>query len=444
MSKKLNPNPIEEIYKCSILNGNGAVPGGVPKCILVFYGSNELIPKKETSLTQLYNAYIENGSNSKLFENIFSKMELKNIATYNIKVHIIDFKIYSDDTIDVVKRKIMMAAKTLLERGYGSESEFAEYAYDEMYLFSKTPITFDSNDVYHQMTELAEQGKDDEKKIKESEFLKKYLMGYSNDSGEPIDPNSVKDVFATLKKLNADALFKDVSIGQSIPANAYVNPFFFKRSEIENSKIKSKMNHLELLLNTRNIVHNTLFACFARDVLQVETEHVADVEREEALIRTYYPLLYTEGIKSLSELKSESSNIKLDERTEELLNSAEFKMNINQIRLFYDIFDQSSKPKIKSEEAGIIGVDLELLPESDFNFPLELLFKLFHATEQCQLVKYNPPFQDAILRMYTKNQTKGGKKIPYLLIQYQSDSNKIYDFRYFINVYIKQIKYELL
>ena len=375
MSK--NSNLIEEIYKCSILNGNGAVPGGVPKCILVFYGSNELIPNKETSLTQLYNAYIENGSNSKLFENIFSKMELKNIATYNIQVYIIDFKIYSDDTIDVVKRKIMMAikeTKTLLERGSGSESEFADYAYDEMYLFSKTPIAFDSNDVYHKMTEFAEQGKDNEKKIKGSDFLKNYLMGYSSSTGEPIDPNSVKDVFATLKKLNADALFKDVAIGQSIPANAYVNPFFFKRGERENSKIKSKMNHLELLLNTRNIVHNTLFACFARDVLKMELEHVADAAEEEALIKTYYPLLYTEGIKSLSDLESESSKIKLDERTAELLNSAEFKMNINQIRLFYDIFEQSSKPKMKSEEAGIIGVDLELLPESDFNFPLEFLF----------------------------------------------------------------------
>jgi hypothetical protein len=161
-------------------------------------------------------------------------------------------------------------------------------------------------------------------------------------------------------------------------------------------------------------------------VLQAQAEAETEVQAE-ALIKTYYPLLYAEGIKSLSELESESSKIKLDERTAELLNSAEFKMNINQIRLFYDIFEQSSKPKLKNEEAGIIGVDLELLPESDFNFPLELLFKLFHATEQCQLVKYNPPFQDAILRMYTKNQTKGGKKIPYLLIQYQSDSNKIYD-----------------
>lgn len=223
------------------MNGNSAVPGGVPKCILVFYGSNELIiSKKETSLTQLYNEYIENGSNSKLFENIFSKMELKNIATYNIPVHIIDFKIYSDDTIDVVKRKIMMAIKSLLERGTDSESELADYAYDEMYLFSKTPIIFDSNEIYHKMTELAEQGEQGEKQGKDSEFLKNYLMGYSNDGGEPIDPNGVKDVFTTLKKLNASALFKDVSIGQSIPASAYVNPFFFKTSEREISKNKIK------------------------------------------------------------------------------------------------------------------------------------------------------------------------------------------------------------
>ncbi len=34
--------------------------------------------------------------------------------------------------------------------------------------------------------------------------------------------------------------------GQSIPANAYVNPFFFKNSERENSKIKSKMNNVPL------------------------------------------------------------------------------------------------------------------------------------------------------------------------------------------------------
>ena len=39
MSSKINP--IEEIYKCSILRRHESVAGGVPKCIFVFYGEPE-------------------------------------------------------------------------------------------------------------------------------------------------------------------------------------------------------------------------------------------------------------------------------------------------------------------------------------------------------------------------------------------------------------------
>ena len=83
MSASKKQNPIEEIYKCSILRRHESVAGGVPKCIFVFYGEPETelaSPTSEMSsevLTRLYNAYIEDGSNSKLFEDIFSKMELK-------------------------------------------------------------------------------------------------------------------------------------------------------------------------------------------------------------------------------------------------------------------------------------------------------------------------------------------------------------------------------
>ena len=34
-------NPIEEIYKCSILTRRKGVDGGVPKCIFVFYGASD-------------------------------------------------------------------------------------------------------------------------------------------------------------------------------------------------------------------------------------------------------------------------------------------------------------------------------------------------------------------------------------------------------------------
>lgn len=446
-------NPIEEIYKCSILNRHEGVLGGLPKCIFVFYGVGigvDLDVETSSSmssedLTRLYNDYIENGTNSKLFENIFSKMELKNIATYGIQVYMINFKIYSDDCIDVIKRKIMLAIKSVTGGG-GGESQLQlppDYAYDEMYLFSKTPVTFDSNEVYHKMIEQSfinnEREHDDDKNA-ELDFLKTYLIGYSSE-GQPIGVDS-ENILSRLKSLNAKNMFQDVPIGQSIPPNAYVNPFFFGMeknergaSAMELSKIKSKMNSLELLLDTKNIVHNTIFVCFARDVMGGNGDANRS-EYEEIILKMYYPLLHSNGIQNLNQLESESTKIKLSEKTDQLIESKEFKTNIKQIQLFYDIFEQSTKPKLKSEETGIIEIDLELLPESNFNFPLELLFKLFHATEQCQLIKYNPQFQEAILRMYTKNHTKNGKKIPYFIIQHQNESNKVYD------VYMKNRKKE--
>ena len=104
-------NPIEEIYKCSILKEGDN--GGVPKCLYVFYGSVKGVDSPPTSkqLTHLYQEYIDNGSNSEVFENVFSKIELKNISRYKIKIRFVNFKIYSDDTIDVVKRKIMETSR---------------------------------------------------------------------------------------------------------------------------------------------------------------------------------------------------------------------------------------------------------------------------------------------------------------------------------------------
>jgi hypothetical protein len=416
-------NPIEEIYKCSILKRRDGVAGGVPTHIFVFYGtggSHEDTGSFTSSqissedLTRLYNAYIEDGSNSKMFENIFSKMELKNIATYDIQVHMIPFKIYSDDSVDIIKRKIMLAIRSV--------SQLTDYTYDEMYLFSKTPTTFDSNEVYHKMMEFEKYEDKDE-----LEFLKTYLIKYSSSMGEA-QPSTAEDILTTLNKFNGKNMFKDVPIGQNIHSDMFVNPFFMSRIEnMQLSKIKSKAHPLELLLHTKNIVHNTLFACFARDVMDIGMESKFGENEYAIILKAYFPLLYSEGIQSLTHLESESTKIKLREKTNELIDSKEFQTNMKQIQLFYDIFEQSTKPKIKSEEAGIIEINIELLPDSEFNFPLELLFKLFHATEQCQVIRYNPQFQDAILRMYTKNHTKTGKKIPYFILQNESESNKVYD-----------------
>ena len=423
-------NPIEEIYKCSILKEGDN--GGVPKCLYVFYGSVKGLDSPPTSkqLTHLYQEYNDNGSNSEVFENVFSKMELKNISRYKIKIRFVNFKIYSDDTIDVVKRKIMLAIKE-----DGDESDLA-YTYDELYLFSKTPVLFDSNDVYQELSDAGNGNTGDEQQVVlKSSDLKDYLMGYSSSTSVGGEIINVKDVFTTLKKLNAQKLFKDVPIGQSIPLSAYVNPFFIETVSVDPLAVNTKKHQpnvnamsgsAKLLLEMKNIIHNTLFACFASDVLKIKKRKLADGGDDDSIVlKTYYPQLYLKGIKNAREL--EDAVIQLRDETQQRITSPEFQLNMKQINLFYDIFEESKKPKLKMEDSGITSIDIELLPDQKFNFPLELLFKLFHATKQCQLIKYNPPHQDSIFRMYTQDSTKDGKKIPYLFIQYQSETNKIFD-----------------
>ncbi len=96
-------NPIEEIYKCSILIAGGGDGGdgngGIPKSVYVFYGhlkghqmKDDALPTSK-QLTQLYRQYHDDGSNSEAFKNVFSKVELKNISKYKIKIHFVNFKI---------------------------------------------------------------------------------------------------------------------------------------------------------------------------------------------------------------------------------------------------------------------------------------------------------------------------------------------------------------
>ena len=69
-----------------------------------------------------------------------------------------------------------------------------------------------------------------------------------------------ENILSSLKALNAREMFKDVPIGQSIPSNAYVNPFFFVfeegiNTEMDISKIKS---NAEFTLYNPNSLYNNL------------------------------------------------------------------------------------------------------------------------------------------------------------------------------------------
>ena len=90
---------MSDIYKVCELNDSNNISK-----ITVFYGNTDL---------DIQTLFLENPSNS-IFENVFSKSELDNISTNNIPVEFTSLSIYSDDTIQNIKKKLLVLTLILL------------------------------------------------------------------------------------------------------------------------------------------------------------------------------------------------------------------------------------------------------------------------------------------------------------------------------------------
>jgi hypothetical protein len=54
-------------------------------------------------------------------------------------------------------------------------------------------------------------------------------------------------------------------------------------------------------------------------------------------------------------------------------------------------------------------------PEFQIKIPIDVIFKLIHATQEFPLIKFNPETrQENIYRLYTEQLTADGRKIPFL------------------------------
>ena len=94
---------MSDIFKVSILNRIN----GMDK-IYVFYGSKKLHDgASEVSPTE----YFKMEPNSEPFENVFTREELESIVENSIDVVFVNISIRLDDSIEEIKRKIIMILK---------------------------------------------------------------------------------------------------------------------------------------------------------------------------------------------------------------------------------------------------------------------------------------------------------------------------------------------
>ena len=69
----------------------------------------------------------------------------------------------------------------------------------------------------------------------------------------------------------------------------------------------------------------------------------------------------------------------------------------------------------KTTNGGIKSIKVVIYPPFKIKIPIEVIFKLVHATETTPLIKFNPQSrQENIYRLFADKLTTDGRKVPYL------------------------------
>ena len=344
------------------------------------------------------NTIIKTEKTNEKFSDVFTLEEWRDIKQNNIDVKFINENIHMDDSIDVIKLKI-----------FGAIEKVASM--DEMYLFCLRNEKLNPITVYQNLTQ------NDKLPLTKISMEQVTLNLYDTD-GKPLDinlPDKPQYSFDDILKLdlnNRDYLLAK-PLGQKIVfSNEYpfiANPFMVNRYDtlLERSRKEITTINSCLLLESYPIKNETIYMCFAEDVLKKTSQG-------DYTTKIYYPFLYQDRINDIEQLESKK-DILIKKSSEKLL---EAKRNFENINMFYNVFLKQKPSKKFSENmrlSGIKTLKVVIYPEFNIKIPIDVIFKLIHATQEFPLIKYNPETrQENIYRLFAPQLTMEGKKIPYL------------------------------
>ena len=367
------------------------------------YKVNHLVNGKINTIFVFYGSSIKEKDKKETIKKVFTEKEIMNIQKNNIKVIFSEQQIHFDDSIGMIKIKILEELKRIV-------------SLEEIYLFCEQIETIQAISLYQSITQ--------NKKIELTKLrLEQFLTNIVSDAnGQPFSKPLTKDTYdypdILQLKMDGQTYIVNKGLGQKffIVENEYpfvYNPFnvedydpFFER--VARKSTSTLNNHL--LLNTGTIVDNNIYLCLAKDVFTYLANKNKNIS-EENTVKIYYPFLYSKNVHNLDEL--EEMRPKLIEGNNKIANPKTFD-NFKTIDMFYDIY-KLQKKELNYIDKGITFIKATLNPKNSFTIPLEVIFKILHATEQNPLIKYNPSSrQENIYRLYTDKNSTDGRKIPYL------------------------------
>ena len=310
--------------------------------------------------------------------------------------------IYIDDTIDILKKKIILANEDL--------------PFESIYLFCQINYLIDINIVYNALT-------NNDKKPLNKLMLIYFLKNINNE--KLIEKLEDKNIYTlsdlNLLDINKKQVIMNVSLGQkSINNYQYlltniVNPFevdifdvFFEK-EIADKLITTNRELLYFSLpNNISIIDNTIFLCEFENVFQFLRNKKLD---SQIIINSYFPFLKSKEISSLENYYDEKAKLIVDSKK---LVDKNFIQYISNINLFYEI-NNNSKKTINYDNKGIENISFKIQSYNKYVLPIDIIFKVINSTLDLPFIKLNfSKNMENIYRLYTDKITNTGKKIPFL------------------------------
>jgi hypothetical protein len=381
--------PIFKVNKMSDKN--------VTDTIYVFYGS-----RFSEEIDDPNDLFDEEPGN-KAFVNIFNKDELNEIQTKKIEVIFVNQTIHIDDSIGVIKLKIFEAISK-------------EASMSEIYLYCLKSEKLNSITVYQNLTQ-------NDKLPLTKVRMDQILLNLYDENGQVMEfglEDKIQYTFDDILKLdlNEQTYLVGKPLGQKfVFSNEYpfiTDPFLVTEYDtlLENSRREMTTLSSNLLLESGPIFRNTIYLCLAKDVFEIAD--INDISTENTS-KIYFPFLYQDNITSLEELDTKHS--KLIASTSEKL-TPDTERNFENVDMFYDVYNKQKKSDKFSENTRLTGIKslkVIIYPEFKIKIPIEVIFKLVHATHDFPLIKYNPETrQENIYRLFAPELTVDGRKIPYL------------------------------
>ena len=366
---------------------------GIDKTIIyVFNGLNS---------DKLDKLFLKDPTN-KVFDGIFTAEELVTIRKNSTLVRFIPDQIHLDDTIEIIKKKIVLHLIDL------------NAAFEELYLFIVKPEKFTAATLYQNLTQK-------EKLELTKARLVQFLLNiedfdvtallaspktiYTYD--DLLELNLENSLFSVSKPLGQ----KMVSLKDDYPytVNPYQAAFYDTFIEKFADEIVTTTNK-NILMDHGSFVNNTIYLCLAEEVLAFGEGQQLPLA-ETSTLKIYFPYLNKKDITSLEQLTERKQELLKD--TKALLTPT-FIKNIENINLFYDIY-ALRKEEMNFQGVGIKSLIVMIHQTSNFHLPLDNVFKLIHATQDVPLIKMNlSKRQENIYRLYADKIATNGKKIPYL------------------------------